>query len=162
MLQASSAVSSRCARALTALWLQPRLTLTSRSPSNACVHSAALHGHAPTTPTCWWHAPPCWPCRQRFRPLRARPWRSVEWTQASLRDALPHDGPWRPLAVHMGVVVVHNGCSYWSGSTRHFPLGPQVALAAHVRVLCVSSVAFCSFFNVHVPITHTTSLLAPG
>ena len=58
------------------------LTLGCRQLRNACVHSAALHGHAPTTPTCWRHGPPCWPCRQRFRSLRARPWQSVDLPQA--------------------------------------------------------------------------------
>ena len=88
------------------------------------------------------HGPTCPTCVFRFSRLTACPWHAVDLPQASLRDALPHDGPWRPLAVHMGVVVVHNGCSYWSGSTRTFPLGPRMALAAHMMVLCVSCTAF--------------------
>ena len=87
-------------------------------------------------------APTCRACRYCFSRLTACPWHAVDLPQASLRDALPHDGPWRPLAVHMGVVVVHNGCSYWSRSTRTFPLGPRMALAAHMRVLCVCCTAF--------------------
>ena len=83
-----------------------------------------------------------WTVHSLLQHLTACPWHAVDLPQASLRDALPHDGPWRPLAVHMGVVVVHNGCSYWSGSTRTFPLGPRMALAAHMRVLCVSCTAF--------------------
>ena len=83
-----------------------------------------------------------WTVHSLLQHLTACPWHAVDLPQASLRDALPHDGPWRPLAVHMGVVVVHNGCSYWSGSTSTFPLGPRMALAAHMRVLCVSCTAF--------------------
>ena len=90
-----------------------------------------------------------WTVHSLLQHLTACPWHSVERAQASLRDALPHDGPWRPLAVHMGVVVVHNGCSYWSRSTRTFPLGPRMALAAHMRVLCV----FCTAFVYNSTIT---------
>ena len=131
VLLALPAVSSRCARALTALWLQPRLTLTSRSPSNACGGSAALRGNAPTLCEQNCARSYMWTVHSLLQHLTACPWHAVDLPQASLRDALPHDGPWRPLAVHMGVVVVHNGCSYWSGSTRTFPLGPRMALAAH-------------------------------
>lgn len=51
VLLALPAVSSRCARALTALWLQPRLTLAVRRPCDACELSAALPGSALDPPS---------------------------------------------------------------------------------------------------------------